>query len=70
MEGATVLSNRAERALDLRTLMDDLLKDRRISSDDHLQVLNSSRSKEEASMHPLSYIAQQNLVDEAKPGNR
>lgn len=58
---ATVAS--AERVLDLRILMDDLLREQMISSADHTLVLNSSRTKEQAIMHPLSYIAQQNLTD-------
>ena len=56
------------RALDLRTLMDDLLQDKVISAEDHMRVLNSSRSKDEALLHPLSYIAAQNLSDARKDG--
>ena len=56
------------RALDLRTLMDDLLQDKVISAEDHMRVLNSARSKDEALLHPLSYIAAQNLSDARKDG--
>ncbi len=57
-----------ERRLDLRTLMDDLLQDKVIGSDDHRRILNSSRSKDEALLHPLSYIAAQNLTDTRRDG--
>ncbi|MEE8057903.1 MAG: GspE/PulE family protein [Pseudomonadales bacterium] len=50
--------------------MDDLLKDQRVSPEDHVQLLNRSRSKEQATMHPLAYIAEQNLSDAIHPGNR
>ncbi|MEH6557721.1 MAG: GspE/PulE family protein [Oceanicoccus sp.] len=59
-------SESRERALDLRTLMDDLLQDQVIGSNDHMRVLNSSRSKDEALLHPLIYIAAQNLLDARK----
>jgi general secretion pathway protein E len=51
-------------------LMDDLLKDRRISQKDHTLVLNNNRNKDEAGMHPLSYIARQNLADNDHPTRR
>lgn len=57
-------------ALDLRRLMDDLLRDQRIGHSDHLQVLNGCRSQEEALKHPLSYIAEQNLPDASRDGAR
>lgn len=69
MEGV-LTAKHAERALDLRGLMDDLLKDQRISPEEHTSVLNHSRSKDEASMHPLTYIAKQNLTDSLNVGQR
>ncbi|ARN76331.1 GspE/PulE family protein [Oceanicoccus sagamiensis] len=48
--------------------MDNLLRDGRISQQDHVQLLNGSRSQEEALKHPLSYIADQNLSDTSRPG--
>ncbi|MBL4826834.1 MAG: type II/IV secretion system protein [Spongiibacteraceae bacterium] len=57
----------AERVLDLRLLMVDLHNDGRISAKDQARVLNSPRGKEEATMHPLVYIAEQNLFDASKP---
>lgn len=59
-----------ERPLDLRMLMDALLRDGRISADTHTQVLNTSRSKEQATMHPLIYIGSQNLPDASRSGVR
>ncbi len=50
--------------------MDDLLKDKRISPEAHSEVLNSPRSKTEALKHPLTYIADQSLMDVARPGSR
>ncbi len=57
-----------ERTLDLRGLMDDLLRDQRVSLADHTELLNRSRSKEQAIMHPLAYVAAQNLNDASRPG--
>ncbi len=70
MESIVTGAKQADRALDLRGLMDDLLKDQRVSPEDHVQLLNRSRSKEQATMHPLAYIAEQNLSDAIHPGNR
>ncbi len=70
MEGAVAGSKQAERALDLRVLMDDLLKDQRISAEEHMQLLNTPRDKEQATMHPLAYIATHNLADAIHPGAR
>ncbi|MCP3908037.1 MAG: type II/IV secretion system protein [Oceanicoccus sp.] len=67
-DNAAFGAKQAERALDLRGLMDDLLRDQRIGHKDHVQVLNSSRSQQDALRHPLSYIADQKLPDAARPG--
>lgn len=70
MNTVTNAASRMGQALDLRSLVDDLLRDQRISSADHAQLLNSSRSKDEAMQHPLSYIAEQKLADTARVGSR
>ena len=70
METAIKSTSKAERALDLRSLMDGLVKDQRISAADHAQLLNGSRSKEEAMQHPLTYLAEKNLADGARAGSR
>lgn len=59
-----------ERALDLRLLMVDLLNDGRISAQDQALVLNSPRSKEQATKHPLVYIAEQSLADASNPQSK
>ncbi len=64
MEGVTNGSASArERLLNLRVLMDNLLSDGLISVEDQYRVLNNTRSKDQATMHPLTYIASQNLPD-------
>jgi general secretion pathway protein E len=68
VKGVTMRSEPRARALDLRTLMDDLLQDKVIGAEDHMRVLNSARSKDEALLHPLSYIAAQNLSDAREDG--
>ncbi|MFA7553101.1 MAG: GspE/PulE family protein [Spongiibacteraceae bacterium] len=50
--------------------MDDLLRDQRVSVEDHNRVLNSARSKEQAIKHPLSYIVEQNMADNSRGGAR
>ncbi len=70
MEVVTAQANRADRALDLRTLMDDLLRQGLITSEAHTALLNTPRNKEQAVMHPLVYIASQNLVDNRNPASR
>jgi general secretion pathway protein E len=57
----------AERSLNLRVILDDLLKAGRLSSIDHDGLLNSPRSKNDAVKHPMVYIAEQNLADQSRP---
>jgi general secretion pathway protein E len=57
-----------DRVLDLRGLITDLIADGRISQGDANMLLGSSRSREQAIMHPLAYIATQNLDDISRPG--
>jgi general secretion pathway protein E len=63
---ATTGSRQLGGALELRCLLDGLLRDQRISEQDQLRVLNHRRSKEEALTHPLLYLAQQNLPDPSR----
>ena len=65
-----VAAGSSDRALDLRTIMDDLLRSGRVSMEAHGSLLNSQRTKDQAMMHPLSYIASQNLVDISRPNAR
>lgn len=58
----------ADRLLDLRSLVNDLLRDGRIDQDDANLIFGATRSREEAAMHPLVYIASQALHDISRPG--
>lgn len=57
-----------DRLLDLRSLVNDLLRDGRIDQEDANLIFGTTRSREEAAMHPLVYIASQNLHDLSRPG--
>lgn len=57
-----------ERTVDLRNLLDDLKADGRISQTDANFIAGQSRTREQATMHPLSYIATQRLEDHQQPG--
>ncbi|MBE8716228.1 GspE/PulE family protein [Cellvibrio polysaccharolyticus] len=54
--------------LDLRRLITDLVADHRLRSEDANLLLGASRTREQAVMNPLAYIASQNLDDQANPG--
>ncbi len=57
-----------ERLLDLRNSLDELLADGRILQTDANFVAGQSRTREQATMHPLSYIASLRLDDQSAPG--
>lgn len=58
----------SDRILSLKSILDDLQADGRLSQPDANVLTGSARSKEEAAMHPLTYIANQRLDDQANPG--
>jgi len=58
----------AQHSLDLRRLVDDLVKDERLGQEDANRLLGAVRTREQAMMHPLAYIASQGLEDQARPG--
>jgi general secretion pathway protein E len=58
----------AERMLDSRWLLDELLRDGRISGDDAERILRVPRLGEEAKLHPVEWIAAQKPQDLASPG--
>ncbi len=58
----------AERALDSRWLLDELLRDGRISGDDAERILRAPRFGDEAKLHPIEWIAAQKPQDLANPG--
>jgi len=57
-----------DRILDLRGLIQDLVADGRMKQADANVLLGASRTREQAIMHPLAYIATQNLDDVQRPG--
>ena len=57
-----------DRILDLRGLIQDLVADGRMRQFDANLLLGASRTREQAIMHPLAYIASQNLEDVQRPG--
>lgn len=58
-----------ERSVDLRNTLDDLVADARIGQTDANFVAGQSRTREQATMHPLSYIASLRLDDQSAPGS-
>ncbi len=58
----------AERALDSRWLLDEMLRDGRISGDDADRIVRAPRFGEEAKLHPVDWIAAQKPQDLANPG--
>lgn len=60
----------SDRVLDLRSLLLDLHKTHRIRQTDVNLLLGSTRSREQAAMHPLVYIASQQLEDLTRPGKK
>jgi len=57
-----------DRFLDLRGLVDDLVADGLMKQQDANMLLGASRTREQAIMHPLSYVASQAVEDERCPG--
>ncbi len=57
-----------DRVLDLRSLITDLVADGKLEQTDANMLLGSSRTREQAMMHPLTYIASQNFDDLSRPG--
>ena len=56
-----------EGVLDLRRLVTDLVDDGRMKQADANLLLGATRTREQAIMHPLTYIASQGLEDLARP---
>src|SRR5690606_35401823 len=51
------------RVLDLRALLNDLVNDGLLNQDDANAIAGAVRTREQSAMHPLAYIAGQQLVD-------
>lgn len=58
----------SDRILDLRSILTDLHTDERISKETMNLMLGTSRTREQAAMHPLVYVASQRLEDQTRPG--
>ncbi len=52
-----------EKNIDLRTCVDDLLAEGRLSREDANLITSKTRTREQAAMHPISYIASLKLPD-------
>jgi len=58
----------AERHLDLRSFLDELVRDECMDRGDANLLAGTSRSPTDAKLHPLTYIAKKNLLDPKHPG--
>ena len=57
-----------ERLLDLRGVLTDLVEDGLVSQQSANFVLGATRTREQSAMHPISYLATQNLDNEIDQG--
>ncbi|WP_339615648.1 GspE/PulE family protein [uncultured Gilvimarinus sp.] len=57
-----------DRVLDLRSLLNDLVNAGRMSQEDANLLQGANRSRQQAAMHPLAYIASQTVEDLSRPG--
>lgn len=60
----------ADRRIELRICLDDLVADGRLDQGDANVLAGSPRTREQALMHPLAFIASQDLEDQAEPGRK
>ncbi len=60
----------ADRYIELRGCLDDLVADGRLDRGDANILAGTPRSREQALMHPLAFIASQGLDDVAHPGRK
>lgn len=60
--------NTIERVLELRSVLDELLADGIISKKDVERIIVTPRSREDVSLHPITFVAEQQLEDLSKPG--
>jgi general secretion pathway protein E len=56
--------------IELRTLLDDLLADGCLSQQDHDRIVSVSRTPEQAALHPINFIASQQLDDQLKKNKK
>ena len=58
------------RFLDLRNVLNELIKDKRLQQTEANMVAGSNRTREQTTMHPLNYIASLGLDDAAHSGKK
>ncbi|MEX1033857.1 MAG: GspE/PulE family protein [Cellvibrionaceae bacterium] len=58
----------ADRVLDLRSLLNDLVADGLLDQEDANGIAGAVRTREQTAMHPLAYIASQQLPNVSRPG--
>lgn len=58
----------AEKIIDLRGCVDELLKDGRLSQPDANVITSKTRTREQSTMHPINYIASLKLADQCVSG--
>ncbi len=63
-----VTSRPPERLLEMRNTLDELVADGLMDKRDANYLAGTPRSRENALLHPLSFIAKQNLQDQQRPG--
>jgi len=54
----------AEKLMDLRSCVDDLIADGRLSQQDANIITSKTRTREQSAMHPINYIASLKLTDQ------
>lgn len=62
--------NTIERTLDLRSVLMDLVEDKVIEQKDANFLLGAHRTREQTLLHPVTYIASQNIDNKLKPGRK
>lgn len=65
---STAKARPPERMLDLRNTLDDLVADGLMDRRDANFLAGSPRSRENALLHPITFIAKSNLQDQLRPG--
>jgi general secretion pathway protein E len=59
-----------DKLLDIRNILDDLVDENRLQQGEANMVAGTTRTREQATMHPLNYIASLGLDDASNPGHQ
>lgn len=59
----------AQRSLDLRSIITELQSDSFISPEEANRLMGANRTAEEAALHPITYVARQNIENPNNPGH-